>query len=95
MAPSTLQRRIPPENMEGRTDYQPGPSLLISGYDSAIEDVNMEGVIGAEKWRISTSLIPGRQVNDPVQRMVKGNNRGSDILPSYSDLDPRRDSDQV
>ena len=47
MAPSTSQRQIPPENIKGRTDLKPGPSLLISGYDSAFEAVKGEGVI----WR--------------------------------------------
>ncbi len=31
--------------MKGRTDFKPGPSLLISGYYSAIEAVKEAGVI--------------------------------------------------
>ena len=55
MAPSTLQLGIPPENIKGRTDFKPGPSLHISGYDSAIGGVKAAGVMGA---RVDCSESP-------------------------------------
>ncbi len=45
--------------MKGRTDCKPGPSLLISGYDSAIEAVNEAGVIGAREF--PTKTLPHMQ----------------------------------
>ena len=56
LAPSTSQSQIPPENMKGRTDFKPGPSPLISGYDSAIEAVKEADVIGG--GRIPNQTLP-------------------------------------
>ena len=55
MAPSTSQLGIPPENIKGRPDFKPAPSLHISGYDSAIGGVKAAGVMGA---RVDCSESP-------------------------------------